>query len=141
MINYRSQTILKESYWGFKGWRKKDEFQQLITSSDGFQQLLNEPTYIQKNSSPCIDLIFTDQLPNMSANYGVYASLHRNCHHQIVHARFNLHITYPLPPPPTPHLINVWYGITKRLIHPILEKSLTWQIAKNVLAIITLTHK
>ena len=31
--------------------------------------------------------------------------LHPDCHHQVVHASF-----------------NVWYGITKRLIHPILEK-------------------
>ena len=47
----------------------------------------------------------------MSANYGVYASLHRNCHHQIVHARFNLHITYPLPPPPhpPPYQRLIWY--------------------------------
>ena len=35
-------------------------------------------------SSPCIDLIFTDQ-PNLSVNSGVHASLHPNCHHQIVH--------------------------------------------------------
>ena len=69
------------------------------TSSDGFQQLINEPTHIQKNSSACIDLIFTDQ-PNMSVNNGVHASLHPNCHHQIVHASFNPHITYP-------HHINV----------------------------------
>ena len=61
------------------------------TSSDGFQQLINEPTHIQKNSS-CIDLIFTDQ-PHMFVNYGVHASLHSNCHHQIVHASFNLHTT------------------------------------------------
>ena len=49
-----------------------------------------------KNSSSCIDLNFTDQ-SNMSVNYGVHASLHSTCHHQIVHASFNLYITY-LPP-------------------------------------------
>ena len=62
------------------------------TSSDGFQQLINETTHLQTNSSSCIDLIFTDQ-PSMSVNSGVHASLHPNCHHQIVHASFNLHIT------------------------------------------------
>ena len=36
----------------------------LLTSSNGFSQLINEPTHIQTNSSPCIDLIFTDQ-PNL----------------------------------------------------------------------------
>ena len=42
-----------------------------LASSNGFFQLINEP-------------IFTDQ-PNLSVNSGVHASLHPNCHHQIVH--------------------------------------------------------
>ena len=66
------------------------------TSSNGFSQLINEPTHIQTNSSSCIDLIFTNQ-PNLSVNYGVYISLHPNCHHQIVHTSFNLDIYYPPP--------------------------------------------
>ena len=61
------------------------------TSSDGFQQLINELTHIQKNNSSCIDLIFTDQ-PNISLNYGVHASLHPNCLHQIAHANLNPHL-------------------------------------------------
>ena len=28
-------------------------------------------------------------------NSGVYSSLHPNCHHQIIHAKFNLKIFYP----------------------------------------------
>ena len=59
------------------------------TSSDGFLQLINEPTHIQKNISSCIDLILIDR-PNMSVNYRVQASLHPNCHHQIFYAGFNL---------------------------------------------------
>ena len=66
------------------------------TSSNGFSQLINEPTHIQTNSSSCIDLIFTNQ-PNLSVNSGVYSSLHPNCHHQIVHTSFNLDIYYPPP--------------------------------------------
>ena len=49
---------------------------------------------MQTNSSSCIDLIFTHQ-PNLSVNSGVHASLHPNCHHQIVHTKFNLNISYP----------------------------------------------
>ena len=30
-------------------------------------------------------------------NSGVYASLHPNCHHQIIHTSFNFNITYPPP--------------------------------------------
>ena len=67
-----------------------------LTSSNNFSQLINEPTHIQRNSSSCIDLIFTDRL-NLAVNSGVHASLHPNCHHQVVHASFNLNNSYPPP--------------------------------------------
>ena len=67
-----------------------------FTSSNGFSQLINEPTHFQNNSSSCTDLILTDQ-PNLSVNTGVHSSLHPNCHHQIVHSSFNLNVYY-LPP-------------------------------------------
>ena len=67
-----------------------------LTSSNGFPQLINEPTNIQTNNSSCIDFIFTNQ-PNLSVNSGVHSSLHPNCHHQIVHTSFNLDICYPQP--------------------------------------------
>ena len=66
------------------------------TSSNGLTQIIKEPTHIQANSSSCVDLVFTDQ-PNLSINSGVHASLHPNCHHQIVHSRYNLNIYYPPP--------------------------------------------
>ena len=87
-----------------------------LTSSNGFSQLINEPTHLQTNSSSCIDLIFTDQ-PNLSVNSGVHTSLHPNCHHQIVHTSSNLSISYP-------HHTSVLYGITKRQILKKLEKHL-----------------
>ena len=58
-----------------------------LTSSNRFSQLINEATHIQTNSSSCVDLVFTDQ-PNLSVNFGVHASFHPNCHHQIVHTKF-----------------------------------------------------
>ena len=67
-----------------------------LTFSNGFSQLINESTHIQTNSSSCIDLVSTDQ-PNLSVNSEVHASLYPNCHHQIVHTKFNLN-TYYLPP-------------------------------------------
>ena len=67
----------------------------LLTSSNGFSQLISEPTHVQANSSSCIDLIFTDQ-PNLSVNLGVHSSLHLYCHRQIVYSTFNLNIHYPL---------------------------------------------
>ena len=37
-----------------------------LTSTNGFDQLINEPTYIQTKSSSCIGLIFTDQPKSIS---------------------------------------------------------------------------
>ena len=67
-----------------------------LTSANGVSQLINEPTHLQTSNSSCIDLVFTDQ-PNLAVNSGVHASLHPNCHHQIVHSSFNLNISYPPP--------------------------------------------
>ena len=65
-----------------------------LTTSYGFQQLIPDPTHILKNSSSCIDLIFTDQ-PNLITDSGTHPSLHPNCHHNITFCKINLKITYP----------------------------------------------
>ena len=59
-----------------------------LTSQYGLKQI--------NNSSSCIDLLLTSQ-PNLVMESGVHSSLHSNCHHQTVYARFNLKIYYPLP--------------------------------------------
>ena len=87
-----------------------------LTSSNGFTKLTNEPTHMQRNNFSCIDLIFTDQ-PNLSVNSGVHASLRPNCHHQIVHTKFNLSISYS-------HHSSVLYGITKRQTPQGIRKAL-----------------
>ena len=51
-----------------------------ITSQFGLYQLINELNHLLKNSSSCIDLIFTSQ-PNLVVGSGVHPSLHPNCHH------------------------------------------------------------
>ena len=63
-------------------------------SSNGFSQLILEPTYTQANSSPCTDLVFAAQ-PNVPVNSGVHVSLYPQFHHQIVHCIFDLNIYYP----------------------------------------------
>ena len=67
-----------------------------ITSQFGLHHLINEPTHLLQNSSSCIDLIFTSQ-PNIVIESGVRPSLHPNCHHQIIFAKFNLKINSPPP--------------------------------------------
>ena len=92
------------------------------TSSNGFYQLIHDPTHIQANSSSCIDLVFTDQ-PNLSVNSGVHASLHPNCHHQIVHSSFNLNIYYP---PPYQRLIWDYKKADTKIIRKALD-SVNWE--------------
>ena len=67
-----------------------------ITSQFGLNKLINEPIHLLQNSSSCIDLIFTSQ-PNIVVKSGVRPSLHPNCHHQIIFAKFNLKICYSPP--------------------------------------------
>ena len=69
-----------------------------VTSQFGLRQIIKEATHILESSSSCIDLIFTTQ-PNLVVESGVHPSLHPNCHHQIVFAKFNLQIYYPPPYP------------------------------------------
>ena len=74
-----------------------------ITSQFELNQLINETTNSLENCSLCIDLIFTSQ-PNLVVEPGVHPSLHPNCHHQIVFAKFNLMISYP-----PPYSRHVWH--------------------------------
>ena len=83
----------------------------LLISSNRFSQLMNQFIYIQTTSSSCIDLVFTDQ-PNLSVNSGVHVSLPPNHHHQIVHTKFNLNISYPLPQHHHHHT-SILHGIKK----------------------------
>ena len=85
-----------------------------ITSFEGFQieflafqftmsQIIKEPTHILDNSKSCIDLIFISQ-PNMIMDSGNYLSLHSNCHHEIIYAKFDLKAFYP-----PPYKITAWH--------------------------------
>ena len=64
-----------------------------LTTSYGFRQIILEPTHILKNSSSCIDQIFTDQ-PSLITESGTHPSLHLNCHHKIIHCKIDLKIVY-----------------------------------------------
>ena len=66
-------------------------------------QVIKEPTHILHNSSSCIDLIFASQ-PNLITESGVRPSLHPNCHHRLIYAKFNLQIYYP-----PQYYREVWY--------------------------------
>ena len=88
------------------------------------QQIIKEPTHMSNTSSSCIDLIFTSQ-PNLITDSGVHSSLHSNCHHQIVFAKFNLHVVYP-----PPYLREIWHyrEANTRLIRRTI-KEINWERA------------
>ena len=68
----------------------------ILTASQGFNEIRNEPTNILNNSSSFIDLIFTSQ-PNLVIESGVHSSLHANCHHQLTYVKFNSNVIIHLP--------------------------------------------
>ena len=74
-----------------------------VTFQFGLEQLIHEPTHIIGERSSCIDLIFASQ-PYLVVESGVQSSLHQNCHHQIVLARFNFKVVFP-----TPYKREVWH--------------------------------
>ena len=57
-----------------------------LTTFYGFRQIISELTHVLKNSSSCIELIFTDQ-PSLIIDSGTHSSLHPNCHHKIIHCK------------------------------------------------------
>ena len=46
-----------------------------LTSVYGFHQLIAQPIHLLPQTSPCIDLIFTEQ-PNLIVDSGVHPSIH-----------------------------------------------------------------
>ena len=69
---------------------------EAMTSQFGLKQLIEKPTHILRNSSSCIDLIFTSH-QSLVMESDIHPSLHSNCCHQITYAKFNLKIYYPPP--------------------------------------------
>ena len=69
---------------------------EFLVSQFVMSQVINELTHILDNSKSCINLMFPPQ-PNMIMDCGVHPSLHSNCHHQIIYAKFDLKIFCPFP--------------------------------------------
>ena len=68
-------------------------------------------------------IIFKSQ-PNLVVESGVHPSLHPNCHHQIVFAKFNLMISYPPP-------YSREFGIIEKQILTLSEEQLATSIGKK----------
>ena len=102
-----------------------------LTSQFGLFQIIKEPTHILENSSSCIDLIFTTQ-PNMVLESGVRHSLHQNCHHQIIFAKFNILTHLPM---------RGQFFITPKQMLTIFNKQLIFLIGRTLSLILMLMSK
>ena len=81
----------------------KDKKLESLTFQCRSKPVISYPTHILESRSSCIDLIFTSHA-NLVMNSGVHSSLHPDCHHQIIHAKFNLKFFFP-----PPHERVVWH--------------------------------
>ena len=87
----------RSSIWWTKDKTTTESTQlESLTTVHGFHQLISQATHLLPQSSPCINLIFTDQ-PDLIGDSGFHSSLHSNCNHQITHCNINLNIEYPTP--------------------------------------------
>ena len=79
------------------------EIEELLTSLN-LSQIILEPTNFLPGKRPsCIDLIVSDQ-PNLILDSGTRPSLDPKCHHQIIFSKINVRI-----PPPAPFERTVWH--------------------------------
>ena len=82
---------------------EEDDSNENLTSQFGLHQVIKKPTHILDTFSLCVDIIFTSQ-SDLIFESGVHLSLHSNCYHQIIFAKFNLEVVYP------PHFVReVWH--------------------------------
>ena len=89
-------NVRSNNWWQGDTQTSEGSWIDYLATSYGFQQLMSELTHILKNSSSCIDLIFTDQ-PNLITDSGTHPFLLPNCRHNITFCKINLKITYPSP--------------------------------------------
>ena len=127
-LNTKSKNWCNQDSTNFEGITIEN-----VTSQFGLSQIIKEATHLLESSSSCIDLIFTTQ-PNLVVESGVHSSLHPNCHHQIVFAKFNLQIYYP---PPYPR--EIWHY--KQANTELIDGQLLILIGIKPFSILMLTRK
>ena len=67
-----------------------------ITSTSGYNQITNIPTYFVNGSSSCISVIFSSN-ESLIKNCGDERSLHEKCHHNIIYGSVNFSTALPHP--------------------------------------------
>ena len=102
-----------------------------FTSYYGLAQVINEPTHLLSKPLSCIDLIFTTQ--NLVTHSGVHSCHHKNCHHQINFAKFDLYIEYS---PSYEHLVWNYKQADTLFIQRAISMNLTGKMHSLTLTLI-----
>ena len=89
-------------WWALDKENKGGREISFVTSSAGYSQLIDQPTHITKESSSCIDLIFTSH-PSFISTSRVELSPYEKFHHNLIYGKINFNV--PLPPP---YIREVW---------------------------------
>ena len=90
-------------WWALDKENNEERQISFLTSSASYSQLIDQSTHITKESSSCIDLIFTSNPSFVSAS-GVELSLYEKFHHNLIYGKINFNV--PLPPPYIPEVWN-----------------------------------
>ena len=82
------QNAKSKNWYGCDKTNFEENVLGTLFSQFRLHQMINNPTHISDTYSSCINLFFTFQ-PNFVVESDVHTSLHPNCHHQIIFAKFN----------------------------------------------------
>ena len=66
-----------------------------ITTTSGYNQVIDKPTHYINELSLCIDLGFSSNV-NFTKCCGVEQSIHQTSHHKIIYGALNFNIPLPL---------------------------------------------
>ena len=73
-------------WWALDKENKGGREISFVTSSAGYSQLIDQPTHITKESSSCIDLIFTSH-PSFISTSRVELSPYEKFHHNLIYGK------------------------------------------------------
>ena len=97
IILFQSDFNAKSSNWYLNDITSFEGSQiEFLASQFPMFQVIKESTYILDHSKFYLDFIFISQ-SNMIMDSGVHPSLHSDCHHQLIYAKFDLKVFYPPP--------------------------------------------
>ena len=129
MFFHMHLQISKSKSWGLENFSFNLDN---ITTSAGYRQLINEPTYFVNKTYSCIVITVSSDL-NITRNCGIEKRFHEKCHHSIIYGTLNFNV--PLPPPYYREIWDHKYANTENIQIQNSISTFDWQKAfknKNI---------